>query len=86
MSGSDTSEVSAQAGGGSLQALGPSLLAVVERYPEITALTSFQDLSKQLIQTEDRIALARGYHNNIATFYNTRIQRFPESILAVGCA
>ncbi len=74
--------IRAQAGGGSLQALGPSLLAVVERYPEITALTSFQDLSKQLIQTEDRIALARGYHNNIATFYNTRIQRFPESILA----
>ena len=74
--------IRAQAGGGSLQALGPSILAVVERYPEITALTSFQDLSKQLIQTEDRIALARGYHNNIATFYNTRVQRFPECILA----
>ena len=74
--------IRAQAGGGSLQALGPSILAVMEGSPEITALTSFQDLSQQLIQTEDRIALARGYHNNIATFYNTRVQRFPECILA----
>ena len=72
----------AQAGGGSLRALAPGILAVIESYPEIRAQELFNDLSKQLIETEDRIALARGYHNNIAMFYNTRIQSFPENLLA----
>ena len=72
----------AQVGGGPLKALAPGILAVIESYPEIRAQGLFNDLSKQLIETEDRIALARGYHNNIATFYNTRIQRVPEKFLA----
>ncbi len=72
----------AQVGGGPLKALAPGILAVIESYPEIRAQGLFNDLSKQLIETEDRIALARGYHNNIATFYNTRIQRVPENFLA----
>ncbi len=72
----------AQAGGGSLKALAPGILAVIESYPEIRAQALFNDLSKQLIETEDRIALARGYHNNIATFYNTRIESIPDRYLA----
>ena len=72
----------AQAGGGSLTALAPGILAVIESYPEIRAQALFNDLSKQLIETEDRIALARGYHNNMATFYNTRIESVPDRYLA----
>lgn len=72
----------AQAGGGSLKALAPSILAVIESYPEIRAQALFNDLSKQLIETEDRIALARGYHNSIATFYNTRLETIPDRYLA----
>ena len=72
----------AQAGGGAVKALAPSILAVIESYPEIRALALFNDLSKQLIETEDRIALARGYHNNIATFYNTRLERVPDCYVA----
>ena len=72
----------AQVGGDPLKALAPGILAVIESYPEIRAQGLFNDLSKQLIETEDRIALARGYHNNIATFYNTRLERIPDSYLA----
>ncbi len=72
----------AQAGGGSLKALAPGILAVIESYPEIRAQALFNDLSKQLIETEDRIALARGYHNSIATFYNTRLETIPDRYLA----
>jgi hypothetical protein len=72
----------AQAGGGAVKALAPSILAVIESYPEIRTLALFNDLSKQLIETEDRIALARGYHNNIATFYNTRLERVPDCYVA----
>ena len=72
----------AQADGGSLKALAPGILAVIESYPEIRAQALFNDLSKQLIETEDRIALARGYHNSIATFYNTRLETIPDRYLA----
>ncbi|GDY17193.1 hypothetical protein LBMAG55_05160 [Verrucomicrobiota bacterium] len=72
----------AQAGTGPLKALAPGLLAISENYPELRAEATFASLSKLLIETEDRIALARGYHNSIATFYNTRIQVVPDRLLA----
>ena len=75
-------EARARMGDGPVKALAPGLQAVVESYPEIRALASFDLLRKNLIETEDRIALARGYHNNIATFYNTRLERVPDSYLA----
>ena len=63
-------------------ALAPMLLAVVERYPDLRAQDSFNELQRQLIETEDRIALARAYHANIATFYNTRLERVPDRYVA----
>ena len=71
-----------EAEGGAMKALAPGILAVIESYPEIRAQALFNDLSKQLIETEDRIALAREYHNNIATLYNTRLERVPDRYLA----
>ena len=35
-------------------------------------------MSKEITATEDRIAMARGYFNDIATFYNTRLETLPE--------
>ena len=58
------------------------LVAVTERYPDIRAQESFDELRKNLVETEDRIALARAYHANIATFYNTRLQRVPDRYVA----
>jgi hypothetical protein len=71
-----------QAAGGHVAALAPMLVAVAERYPELRGQQVFAGLSKQLVETEDRIALARAYHANIATFYNTRLQRVPDRYVA----
>ncbi|NBN94660.1 MAG: LemA family protein, partial [Verrucomicrobia bacterium] len=61
----------AQAAGARTAALAPLLVAVTERYPEIRAQESFDELRKNLVETEDRIALARAYHANIATWLRT---------------
>ncbi len=53
-------------------------VAIAERYPELKADTTFAALQKTLIDTEQRIALARGYFNDIATHYNTRLETVPE--------
>jgi len=72
----------AQTAGARPSAVAPMLVAVAERYPELRARESFDELRKQLVETEDRIALARAYHNNIATFYNTRLERVPDRYVA----
>jgi len=72
----------AQAAGGRASAVAPMLVAVAERYPDIRAQESFDELRKNLVETEDRIALARAYYNNIATFYNTRLERVPDRYVA----
>jgi hypothetical protein len=60
----------------------PALLAIVERYPELKADEAFGRLQQALIDTEQRIALARAYYNDIATFHNTRLQTVPDRYLA----
>jgi hypothetical protein len=61
------------------------LAAVIERYPELKANESFMNLQRNLVDTEQRIALARGYFNDIATFYNTRLQIVPDRfVTALG--
>jgi hypothetical protein len=56
--------------------------AIVERYPDLKANTTFQALQASLVETEQRIALARGYFNDIATHYNTRLESVPEKFVA----
>jgi hypothetical protein len=59
-----------------------TLFAVMERYPDLKANESFLSLQENLSETEQRIALARGYFNDIATFYNTRLQIIPDRLVA----
>lgn len=63
------------------QALG-RLLAVSENYPQLQAVAGFRDLQVQLEGTENRIAVARGDFNEVASGYNTRIKTFPTNITA----
>jgi len=65
-----------------VSALAPGLKAVIEKYPELKANESFNALMKNLTETEDRIALARNYSNDITTFYNTRLERIPDRFVA----
>ena len=62
--------------------LAVTLRAVVERYPALTADASFAALQTELIQTEQRIALARAYYNDIATHYATRLEIIPDRFVA----
>ncbi len=61
-----------------IRGYGPALLAVAERYPALKADRSFLALQKSLADTKGRIALARGYFNDIVTFYNTRLEVIPD--------
>ena len=63
-------------------AVAPTLLAVAERYPQLKANDSFLQLQRELVHTEQRIALARSYFNDIATFYNTRLEIIPDRFIA----
>jgi len=64
------------------QTVTTTLGAVIEHYPELKADTNFMNLQRNLVDTEQRIALARGYFNDIATFYNTRLQVIPDRFIA----
>lgn len=68
--------------GPNYNALRTTVIAVAERYPELKANETFAALQKNLIDTEERIALARGYFNEIATHYNTRLEIVPERFVA----
>ena len=72
----------AEAASSGVSAVSPSLVAIMEQYPDLKAMDSFSSLSGNLIETEQRIALARNYYNDSVTFYNTRIQRVPDAYVA----
>jgi len=59
-----------------------ALIAIVENYPELQSSDSVMNLQKSMIDTEDRIQLARSYYNDVATFYNTRLRRIPDNLIA----
>jgi hypothetical protein len=59
-----------------------SVATIVERYPELAANGAFIDLQRALTDCEDRIALARGYFNDIATFHNTKLEEVPSRWIA----
>jgi hypothetical protein len=54
----------------------------MENYPDLKASQLFLKLQTELTDTEQRIALARDYFNQIVTFYNTRLQIIPDTVLA----
>jgi hypothetical protein len=60
----------------------PTLRVTVESYPELKASDLFLKLQQELVDTEQRIALARDYFNQIITFYNTRLEIVPDTFLA----
>ncbi len=58
------------------------LFAVAEAYPDLKANEEFLALQRQLVDTEDRIAVARRVYNANVRDYNTRIQSFPGLVFA----
>lgn len=58
------------------------LLAIAENYPDLKANTNFIQLQDELAGTENRITQARRAYNDAVKSYNTKIQRFPTSLIA----
>lgn len=56
--------------------------AVTEAYPELKANEQFVGLQDELTGSENRIATARKDYNEAAREYNTKIRKFPGSLLA----
>jgi hypothetical protein len=60
----------------------PALRVVAEAYPNLKSDAAFLALQQQLVETEQRVALARTYFNDIATFFNTRLEIVPDRWIA----
>lgn len=68
--------------GGAVRAVSRHMIALAEAYPNLKSHTLFEKLMNELRNTEDRIALARGFYNEAAAWQNTRYERFPEGWVA----
>lgn len=58
------------------------LFAIAENYPQLKANENFLQLQKELSDTEDKVAYSRQYYNSTVMDFNTRIQVFPNSLIA----
>jgi LemA protein len=58
------------------------LRAVAEQYPDLRATENFQQLQRDLNEIEDEIQASRRIYNSNVQSYNTKIQIFPNSIIA----
>lgn len=59
-----------------------TLFAVAENYPQLRASENFMQLQKELSDIEAKIAYARQFYNSNVMSYNTKIQVFPNVLLA----
>ncbi|SEA41703.1 LemA protein [Thiothrix caldifontis] len=59
-----------------------SLFAVAEAYPELKASESFLHLRERISGLEDSIADRREFYNDAAAINNTRIEQFPDVMIA----
>ncbi len=53
-----------------------------ENYPGLRADENFRDLAARLVDTEDQLQYARRFYNGAVKQYLTRLQTFPDLIVA----
>lgn len=58
------------------------LIAVAEDYPELKANKNFLELQKDISNVEHDIQYARRYYNGAVRIINTRIDSFPDLLIA----
>ncbi len=59
-----------------------TLFAVVENYPNLKANENFLKLQEELTGTENKIAFARQFYNDVVMDYNNSREVFPANIFA----
>lgn len=67
------------------RALGERLQQLVllqENYPQLKADANFRDLSAKLVEAEDHLQYARRFYNGAVKQYATRLERFPDLVVA----
>ena len=67
------------------RALGASLQKLVllqEAYPQLKADANFRDLSAKLVEVEEQLQYARRFYNGAVKQYITRIETFPDLLVA----
>jgi LemA protein len=60
------------------------LFAVVEDYPDLKANEGFLKLQKRITGLENEIADRREFYNDAVTIFNTRIETYPDKLVADG--
>ncbi len=58
------------------------LFALTESYPDLKANANFQELQKELTETESKIAAARQFYNDTVLVYNNKVSMVPSNIIA----
>lgn len=59
-----------------------TLFAVAESYPELKANQNFMDLQATLKEVEDKLQLSRRYYNATVRDFNTKVEIFPNNLVA----
>lgn len=67
---------------GELSTAMKSIFAVAENYPDLKASDNFMQLQQQLAEIEDNIQAARRFYNGAVRDLNTRIEIFPNNLMA----
>ena len=58
------------------------LFALAEAYPDLKASQNFGQLQEELATTENKIAFSRQHYNDTVRAYNTRLESFPDVLVA----
>ena len=77
-----TVEEKAQAANNLTSSLRALFNMVTENYPQLQANSNFTDLQNQLKGLESELESARRYYNGNVKTFNTKIELFPENIVA----
>jgi LemA protein len=64
------------------EAVGRLVNVVVEAYPDLKASDNFTQLQNELSETEDKLAFARQFYNDVVQKFNVRIGLFPGNLVA----
>ncbi len=59
-----------------------SLFAVAEAYPDLKSSQNFLELQNELVDTEDKIQASRRFYNGGVRDLNTKIDLFPNNLVA----
>ena len=61
------------------------LVLLQENYPQLKADASFRDFAAKLVEVEDHLQYARRFYNGAVKQFLTRIESFPDAVVARLC-